>query len=110
MISDVLFPTLLTLLWLGGVWLCLLLHGVWPYDRAGFCQRPSMPATPRRKRSQEPQPFAGLMTKPPCAACEQRAALLKPPPPAPPEPMPVPNRRPRQVDPSTPFCPQAPCA
>jgi IS1 family transposase len=110
MISDVLFSTLLTLLLMGGVWLCLLLHWVWPYDRAVFCQRPSMPATPRRKRSQEPQPFAGLTTKPHCAPCEQSAAPLKPPPPAPPEPMPVPNRRPRQVDTSTHFCPHAPCA
>jgi IS1 family transposase len=69
-----------------------------------------MPATPQRKRSQEPQPFAGLTTKPHCAACEQSTALLKPPPPAPPEPMPVPNRRRRQVDTSKHFCPHAPCA
>jgi IS1 family transposase len=69
-----------------------------------------MPATPQRRRSQEPQPFAGLTTKPHCAACEQRTALLKPPPPAPPEPMPVPNRRRRQVDTSKHFCPHAPCA
>jgi IS1 family transposase len=110
MISEVLFPTLLALLLTGGVWLCLRLHWVWPYDRAVFCHRPSMPAMPRRKRSQEPQPFAGLTTTPYCAACEQSAALPKPLPPAPPEPMPVPHRRPRQVDTSTHFCPHAPCA
>jgi hypothetical protein len=57
MISDVLF---LTLLLMGGVWLCLLLYWVWPYDRAVLCQRPSRPAISRRKRSQEPQPFVGL--------------------------------------------------
>jgi IS1 family transposase len=107
MISDVLFYTLLLM---GGVWLCLILYWVWPYGRAVSGQRPAMPAMPRRKRSQEPQPFAGLTTKPHCAACEQRAAPLKPPPPAPPEPMPVPNRRPRQVDTSKHFCPHTPCA
>jgi IS1 family transposase len=107
MISDVLFYTLLLM---GGAWLGLLLYWVWPYDRAVSGQRPAMPATPQRKRSQEPQPFAGLTTKPHCAACEQSTALLKPPPPAPPEPMPVPNRRRRQVDTSKHFCPHAPCA
>jgi IS1 family transposase len=107
MISDVLFYTLLLI---GGVWLGLLLYWVWPYDRAVSGQRPAMLATPQHKRSQEPQPFAGLTTKPHCAACEQSTALLKPPPPTPPEPMPVPNRRPRQVDTSKHFCPHAPCA
>jgi hypothetical protein len=107
MISDVLFYTLLLI---GGVWLGLLLYWVWPYDRAVSGQRPAMPATPQRKRSQEPQPFAGLTTKPHCAACEQRTVLLKPPSPAPPEPRPVPNRRPRQVDTSKHFCPHTPCA
>jgi IS1 family transposase len=107
MISDVLFYTLLLM---GGVWLCFLLHWVWPHDRAVSCQGPSTPTTPRRKRSRDPQPFAGLTTKPHCVACEQRASPLKPSPPAPPEPMPVPNRRPRQVDTSTHFCPHAPCA
>ena len=57
MISDVLLYTLLSI---GGVWLGLLLYGVWPYDRAVSGQRLAMPATPQRKRSQEPQPFAGL--------------------------------------------------
>jgi hypothetical protein len=68
MISDVLLHTLLLI---GGAWLGLLLYWVWPYDRAVSGQRPAMPATPQRKRSQEPQPFAGLTTKPHCAACEQ---------------------------------------
>src|SRR5262249_49544822 len=107
MISAVLFYTLLVI---GGVGLGLLLYWVWPDARAVSGQRPAMPATPQRKRSQEPQPFAGLTTKPHGAACEQRTALLSPPPPAPPESMPVPNRRRRQVDTSKHCCPHAPCA
>jgi hypothetical protein len=94
---------------IGGVWLGVLLYGVWPYDHAVSGQRPAMPATPERKRSQEPQPFAGLTTKPHCAACEQSPALLKPPPPVPPDPMPVSNRHPRRVDTSMPCYPPPTC-
>src|SRR6267142_5518108 len=101
---------LYTLLLMGGGWLCLILYWGWPYDRAVAGQRPAMPAMPRRKRSPEPQPFAGLTTKPHCAACEQRAVPLKPLPPVPPAPLLLPKRRPRQVDTAKHFCPHATCA
>src|SRR5262245_21996241 len=45
---------------------------------------------PKRTRSHEPQPFAGLTHKPLCALCEHEAAHPQAPPPVPPEPMPPP--------------------
>src|SRR5438128_4301253 len=106
MIPD---PLCYQLLLVGLVWLCLLLHVVWPYDRA-----PSGPTTPRPakapcKRSKAPTPFSGLLHKPPCAACEQQAVSPPLPPLAPPVPMSLPTRRPRQVDTSMHFCPQSNC-
>ncbi len=58
MIPD---PLCYQLLLVGLVWLCLMLHVVWPYDRA-----PSGPTTPRPakapcKRSKAPKPFSGLL-------------------------------------------------
>jgi hypothetical protein len=65
---------------------------------------------PRRQRSREPKPFAGLTRKPHCDACEQ-AHEHRPQPPECPPPRIVPTRgRPRQVDPSSHFCPQPHCA
>jgi IS1 family transposase len=106
MIPD---PLYYQLLLVGLVGLCLMLHVVWPYDRA-----PSGPTMPRPakapcKRSTAPQPIAGLIHKPPCAACEQQAVSPPPLPLAPPAPKPVPNRRPRQVDTSRHFCPHSNC-
>jgi hypothetical protein len=52
--------------------------------------KPVKPLTPRRKRSNDPKPFAGLTHKPPCALCAQEAAYPQARPPVPPEPMPPP--------------------
>src|SRR2546430_7976824 len=70
----------------------------------------SMPITPRRTRSHEPTPFAGLTHKPPCALCAQEAAHPQAPPPVPPEPLPPTHRHPRTVDTSRHFCPHTGCA
>ena len=51
------------------VWLCLMLHWMWPSDSAACLTLPE-PLPPRPKRKREPTPFAGLTTKPPCDACE----------------------------------------
>src|SRR5262249_43801259 len=67
------------------------------------------PKPPRRTRSKEPQPFAGLTQRPPCALCEPETAHPHVPLPAPPEPMPPTNRRPRTVDTSQHFCPHEGC-
>jgi hypothetical protein len=71
---------------------------------------PPVPAQPKRKRSTEPKPFAGLTHKPSCALCEQAAGARAPAPPLRPDPMPPTHRRPRTVDTSMHFCPHPECA
>src|SRR5229473_6941268 len=98
------------LMFLGLLWLCVMLHYAWPNECTGGEQRPSKPVPPPRKRSSDPQPFPGLTRTPPCAACEQ-AHAHGPQPPGCPPPRIVPTRgRPRQVDTSFHFCPNANCA
>jgi hypothetical protein len=94
---------------LGLLWLCVLLHYGWPRRSAAVPQWPVEPIKARRKRSNAPTPFAGLTHKPSCPLCEQEATQPKPLPPARPEPMPPTNRRPRAIDTSRHFCPQAGC-
>ena len=66
----------------------LMLCWLWPNDAASPHQ-PIVPTTPsRRQRSKEPQLFAGLTQRPPCALCAREATQAHEPPPAPPEPMP----------------------
>jgi transposase-like protein len=87
---------------LGLLWLCVMLYLA--------CSSPGTTLiTPRRKRSKEPKPFAGLTHKPRCPLCEQAAAHPDPPPPAPPDPLPPTQRRPRTVDTSRHFCPHTDC-
>ena len=108
MISDLLFYALLLV---GLLWLCLMLHHMWPSERVipGSTRPP--PPLPPRQRSREPKPFAGLTHKPHCAACEQAAPPpTVPPPPAPPPQLNSPRGRPRQVDTSWHFCPHPTCA
>ena len=90
------------------VWLFVMLHVA--ASRRGTPIPPTAtPIKPKRARSHEPQPFAGLTHKPPCTLCEQEAAPPQAPPPVPPEPMPLTHRRPRMVDTSRHFCPHAGC-
>src|SRR5438132_2452134 len=85
------------LMFLGLLWLCVMLHYAWPNECTGGDQKPSKPLPPPRKRSRAPQPFPGLTRKPLCAACEQAHAYAPQPPGCPPPHM-VPSRgRPRQV-------------
>src|SRR5713226_4847729 len=107
MMPDPLFSQLLLV---GLVWLCLMLHVVWPYDRASSGPTTPRPAKAPPKRSSDPKPFPGLTRKPPCAACEQ-AHEHGPQPPGCPPPRIVPTRgRPRQVDTSWHCCPRPHCA
>ncbi len=107
MMSDPLFSQLLHV---GLVWLCLMLHVVWPYDRATSGPTTPRPAPAPPRRSSDLKPFPGLTRKPLCAACEQ-AHAPGPQPPSCPPPRLVPTRgRPRQVDTSQHFCPNATCA
>src|SRR5262245_53641452 len=87
----------------------LMLCWLWPNDAASPHQ-PLVPTQPsRRKRSKEPQPFAGLTQRPPCALCAREATQAHEPPPAPPEPLPPTHRRPRTVETSQHFCPHRGC-
>jgi hypothetical protein len=87
----------------------LMLCWLWP-TAAASPHQPIVPTTPsRRKRSKEPQPFAGLTQRPPCALCEREATHADEPPPAPPKPMPPTHRRPRTIDTSQHFCPHGGC-
>ncbi len=94
---------------LGLLWLCVILHHIWPGHYALSPQRQAEPEPikPKHKRSNEPQPFAGLLHKPPCALGEHEARHPEPPPPVPPDPLSPPHRRPRIMDTSRHFCPQA---
>ena len=92
------------------LWLCCMLHWVWPSERVIPGSTLPLPPLLSRKRSREPKPFAGLTRKPPCAACEQAPQHVPQPPSCPPLRI-VPKRgRPRQVDTSQHFCPNANCA
>jgi IS1 family transposase len=88
------------------LWLFVMLHVAW--SEPGLTT-PAVPAKPKRKRSTEPQPFAGLTHKPPCALCERETAHPQTPPPRRPDPMPLTHRRPRTVDTSMHFCPHTDC-
>jgi IS1 family transposase len=88
------------------VWLFVMVHLTWSKPGVTI---PSMPAKPRRRRTSELKPIAGLTEKPHCALCERDTAHPKPPPPGPPDPMPPTNRRPRTVDTSMHFCPHDGC-
>jgi IS1 family transposase len=107
MVSELFFYQLALIALL---WLCCMLQWVWPSERViPGAPLPPPPLLPR-KRSREPKPFAGLTRKPPCAACEQAPEHVPQPPSGPPLRI-VPTRgRPRQVDTSQHFCPNANCA
>jgi hypothetical protein len=88
------------------VWLFAMLHFIG--SKSGGTSQP-VPAKPRRRRTSEPKPFAGLTHKPHCARCEHETAATTPPPPRRPDPLPETNRRPRTVDTTRHFCPHVGC-
>src|SRR5499433_2505167 len=98
------------LMFLGLLWLCVMLHYAWPNACTGGDQQPSKPLPPPGKRSSDPKPFPGLTRKPPCAACEQAHAPGPQPRGGPPPRMAPTRGRPRQVDTSRHFCPYPDCA
>jgi hypothetical protein len=95
----------------GLLWLCVMLHYVWPSPDAVSLQPPAQPVPPqvRRKRSNAPKPFVGLTQRPHCALCAHDATHPEPQPPRRPDPMTQSNRRPWTIDTSMHFCPHAGC-
>src|SRR6266705_1606239 len=107
MISDLFFYQLLLV---GLLWLCLMLHGMWPSERVMPGSTRPPPSLPPCKRSSDPKPFPGLTRTPCCAACDQAAQEpAAPPPPAPPPLITSSRGRPRHVDTSQQFCPNPDC-
>ena len=92
------------------VWLCVMLQWAWPSDSAAACPTTPEPPGPQPKRHHEPRPFAGLTTKPPCDACAHASGPRPQAPCAAPPRMVMTRGRPRQLDTSPHFCPNADCA
>src|SRR5437016_439004 len=65
------------------------------------------PIKPTSPRSNAPKPFHGLTHTPHCALWARETAPPQAPPPVPPDPLAPTPRRPREVDPSMPFCPHS---
>jgi IS1 family transposase len=97
------------LVFLGLLWLIVMLYLAWSSPGPTPQTKLSAPIMPRRKRFNDPQPFAGLTHKPHCALCAHEATHPYAPPPAPPDPMPPTTRRPRAIDTSRHFCPHPGC-
>src|SRR5215470_19299271 len=107
MISDLLFYKLLLV---GLFWLCILLHVVWPYDRAASYPPIPQPTLPPRKRSKDPKLFAGLIHKPLCDACEHAVEARPQAPGAPPPLLTFTRGRKRTINTAQQFCPDQDCS
>ena len=106
MVPDLFFYQLLLV---ALIWLCVMLHWVWPSDLT-MCPTTPEPTPLPPKRHPGPKPFEGLTTKPPCDACASSSAPHPQTPSVPPPPI-VPTRgRRREVDTSRHFCPNPDCA
>src|SRR3989454_5389488 len=92
------------------VWLCVMLHWVWPSDPAAVGPTAPEPTPPRPKRHRAPTPFAGLTTKPHCDACAHAPAPHPHAPAAPPPRIVMTRGRRRQIDTAHHFCPNPDCA
>ncbi len=90
------------------VWLFVMLH-VAASRREAPIPPTATPIKPKRKRSNDPKPFAGLTQKPHCALCEQDVPHPQVPSAVRPDPIPPTHRRPRTVDTSKHFCPHTGC-
>jgi len=102
MVSDLFFYQLMLIALL---WLCVMLHWLWPSDPT-LASPTILPATlPPPKRRREPLPFAGLTRKPHCDACEHASDSRPHAPSAPPPRIVMMRGRRRAVDTSRHCCP-----
>src|SRR5215510_3643479 len=106
MVSNLFFYQLMLI---ALVWLCLMLHGLWPSEPAAERLTTAQPPPPSRKRLKVPKPFPGLTRQPHCDACAQDVTLRREPPCAPPPRLISIRGRRRQVDTSHHFCPDPDC-
>jgi len=107
MISNPIFSNLLLL---SLVWLCIMFHVLWPYERTGPRPTPPKPTLLPRKRSKAPTPFAGLLHKPLCDACERAARARPQAPGAPPPRITFTRGRKRTINTAKQFCPAQDCS
>src|SRR5262245_28561419 len=98
------------LLWLGLLWLSMRLYWAWFRGRSATSPTFPTPATPIKKRPKEPKPFAGLLHKPLCDACEHAAQGSPQAPCAPPPLLTCTRGRRRTVETQQQFCPDEDCA
>jgi hypothetical protein len=103
MVSHLFFSQVVLL---GLLWLCLMRHSAWPSDRPREGQRALTPPRPPHARSRDPNPCAGLTTKPHCEAWAPAAAPRQQAPCAPPSRIGSLRGRRRAVDTSRHFCPE----
>jgi len=92
------------------VLVCLIIHVWWPDHPRPTPQTPLKLNTPRRKRSKEPQSFAGYIHKPLCEACEHGLDTPPKAPGSPPPMMSFTRGRQRTVDTSGHCCPDPDCS
>src|SRR6266851_231425 len=107
MASNLLFSQLLLV---ALVCLCVVRQALWPGARTGVRPTLLQPSPPRPTRSREPKPFAGLLHKPLCAACEQAAASGHKAPRTPPPLITYARGRTRTIDSQNQFCPALDCS
>jgi transposase-like protein len=98
------------LLLLGQLWLSMLLYWAWLRGRSATSPTFPSPAKPIKKRTQQPKPFAGLLYKPLCDACEHAADSRPQAPCAPPPRLTFTRGRHRTVDTQQQFCPDEDCS
>jgi len=102
-------PLFDVLLFLGWLWLSMLVYWAWLQGRPAANQTTPTPARPIKTRSKAPTPFPGLMHKPLCDACEHAADARPQPPCAPPPLLRCTRGRWRTVDTQQQFCPDPDC-
>jgi hypothetical protein len=102
-------PLFDVLLFLGWLWLSMLVYWAWLQGRPAASQTTPTPARPIKTRSKAPTPFPGLMHKPLCDACEHAADARPQPPCAPPPLLMCTRGRRRTVDTQQQFCPDQDC-
>jgi hypothetical protein len=94
-----------TLLLLGLLWLCRTVYWLWRRRQAATVRAHRQPVKRSMRRSQDPEPFPGLTTKPSCVTGEPAQGHADSLPGAPPPLRAAMRGRPREVDTQQQYCP-----